>query len=260
LSQADVVHVHGFASFIVVQAINCAYRLKKKVIYTAHFHPFFTLDNPLLGKIFFYLLLYPVLKKINTIITINKDDTSFFKKYTTNNIIMIPNWTDNIELPNRTLNSGETKILFIGRAEPNKGIEHLYNIQKNKNYEIHCVSNGKFKNYNFILHKNISDKELNKLYSQASVVVIPSRYEAFSYVALEALLMGTPIVVSNRVRIVDYLTDFIGQGIEIFPFGNFQMFNSSIEKAIKQVVDINSISNIFNKDKIKRKLSVIYSD
>jgi glycosyltransferase involved in cell wall biosynthesis len=261
LSHADVVHVHGFASFIVVQAINCAHRLKKKVIYTAHFHPFFTLDNPFWGKIFFYLLLYPALKKVTTVITINKEDTSFFKRNTTRNIITVPNWIDNIVSPNSIKNNGEiNKVLFIGRAEPNKGIEHLYNIHKNKNYEIHCVSNGEFKNSDFILHKNISDEELNKLYSQASVVVIPSRYEAFSYVALEALLMGTPIVVSNQVRIVDYLTDFIGQGIEVFPFGNFHMFNTAIEKAIKQTVDINSISNVFQKEKIKCKLSIIYND
>jgi glycosyltransferase involved in cell wall biosynthesis len=251
----DIVHIHGFASFAVVQAINCSVRLKKKVIYTAHFHPFYTLDNPFLGKLFFYFFLFPALKKINAMITINKEDSSFFRKYV-KYITMVPHWIDNTIYISNVVKNNKL-VLFIGRAEPNKGLEHLYMLSKIK-YEIHCVSNGEFERTDFILHKNILDDELYQLYSQASVVVIPSRYEAFSYVALESLLMGTPIVISNRVRIADYLNDFVGQGIEIFPFGDFRAFNIAVEKAIKQKVDVNSISNIFDKEQIKNKLFAIY--
>ena len=70
ISKCDVVHIHGFASLAVWQAIRIASKLKKRIIYTAHFHPFERLDNPTLGKLFFHFLLKPYIKKIDTIIII----------------------------------------------------------------------------------------------------------------------------------------------------------------------------------------------
>ena len=72
-NSCDVVHIHGFMSLGVIQAIKTAYKLKKKIIYSPHFHPFEYLKNPILGKLFFYIFLKPLLHKIDTIITINKE-------------------------------------------------------------------------------------------------------------------------------------------------------------------------------------------
>lgn len=93
-------------------------------------------------------------------------------------------------------------VLFVGRNDTNKGIEHLYSLPDN--YRVHCVCKGTVKRNDFILHQNLGDAELACLYRQASVVVVPSRYEAFSLVALEALQYHTPVVISERVRIGDY--------------------------------------------------------
>lgn len=254
----DVVHIHGFASFAVVQSIDVANKLKKKIVYTAHYHPFYTLDNPLLGKCFFYAFLALKLKKVHSIITINKEDTDFFKKYSSN-VRMIPHWLNDNNIKDISESRRDNMVLFVGRAETNKGLDHLYSLPKDR-YEIHCVSSGTFDRKDFFIHKNIQEKELYKLYSQASVLVVPSRYEAFSYAALEALTIGTPIVVSDRVRIADYLTEMQGKGVEVFPYNNFEAFNCAVEKACHENVNSDKVSMIFNKKEIKNKILCAYME
>jgi len=46
---------------------------------------------------------------------------------------------------------------------------------------------------------SIPEKEKLKLLCRAKALVLPSSYEAFSYVVLEAMTCGTPVVVSNAV-------------------------------------------------------------
>lgn len=255
-SGADIIHIHGFASLIVPQVIDCAYKLGKKIVYTAHFHPFRTLDNPNLGKLFFHLLLKPHLSKIDTIIAINQEDYEFFQRYN-ENVIMMPHWinTESKELP--LVSRVKNMLLYIGRTDANKGVDYLYSLPNDK-YEIHCVSKGIFNRTDFIIHNNISDQELEELYLKASVVLIPSKYEAFSYVALEALQRGTPIVISDNVRIKDYLDKMKGKGVAVFPYGNTKLFLENIETVKNEVVDVDLVTEIFNKNNIRRDLKRIY--
>lgn len=57
--------------------------------------------------------------------------------------------------------------------------------------------------------------ELLWMIEQASVVVVPSLMETFSYVAAEALAAGTPVIVSDRTGIREH-----APGIEVVPVGD----------------------------------------
>ena len=145
-------------------------------------------------------------------------------------------------------------ILFVGRNEENKGIDYLYKLPSK--YVVHCVTKGKLQRSDFIVHSDVSDEELDLLYRKASLVVIPSRYEAFSYVALEAFAHGTPIVMSDRVQIANYLEG--KSGYSIFSYGDYQDFLSAVDKTIGIDVDVNGILSIFDKNVIKNKYANIY--
>jgi glycosyltransferase involved in cell wall biosynthesis len=254
IKDCDIVHIHGFASLIVPQSIKIAHRLKKRIIYTAHYHPFYTLNNPLQGKFFFHFLLKRKLRYIDQIITINNEDTLFFRKYNSK-VLMIPNWITGI--PHIDARKIERLILFVGRNTPNKGIEYLNEIPENK-YLINCVTdteNGL--KSDIIVHKNIDDKQLSQLYSSASLLIAPSRYEAFSYVVLEALERGTPVLISDRVRIADHLSG-IG-GVNVFKYGEKKEFLKKIDLAINEKVEVEKIKKIFSPELIKEKLLYIYN-
>lgn len=253
MADYNVIHIHGFASYIVGQALNIATKLGKKIIYTPHFHPFNMLRRPLYGKIFFNLYIHKYLNKINTIISINNEDKSFFDKYS-DNVVLIPHWLTGIEIV-------ETKkasniILAVGRNDENKGLFHLNYIPKDL-YEVHCVTNNsKGLDSRIKFHINVSDKELNLLYSKASLLVVPSLYEAFSYVALEALERGVPLLISERVRIYDHIKNI--SGVEVFKYGNSAEFVSKIKPAINATVDTTYIEQYFAAERIQAILKKIY--
>lgn len=148
----------------------------------------------------------------------------------------------------------DNMILFVGRNEPNKGMEYLYQLPAK--YETHCVTGGELKRADFIQHKNIPQDELSVLYKEASLVVIPSRYEAFSYVALEAFTHGTPVVMSSNVKIADHLEK--EKGFSIFPYGDIKSFITKVEETIGKPVDTERILSKFDPDKIRRQYETVF--
>lgn len=254
-SKCDIVHIHGFMSLGVVQAINAAYNLNKKIVYSPHFHPFRYLRHPMNGKLWFHLFLKPILFKVDTVITINDEDTRFFDKYHSN-IKKIPHWSTTDKVALDEVEKQYNMILFVGRNDNNKGIEHLYSLPGN--YQVHCVCKGAVKRDDFILHQNLGDAELVHLYRQASVVVVPSRYEAFSLVALEALQYHTPIIISERVRIGDYLKG--NKGYRIFKYHDYESFKNAVSELMvsKETVNYDQLLSPFDKEKIREEYYRIY--
>ena len=172
-SRCDVVHIHGFMSPGAVQAINAAYGLNKKIVYSPHFHPFRYLRHPMKGKLWFHLFLKPVLFKVDTIVTINNEDTRFFGKYHPN-VKKIPHWSTTDTNVLDEVEKQDNMVLFIGRNDTNKGIEHLYTLSDN--CQVHCVCKGTVKRDDFILHQNLGDAELACLYLSLIHISEPTRH------------------------------------------------------------------------------------
>jgi glycosyltransferase involved in cell wall biosynthesis len=258
MDAADVIHINGYTALSTAQALWMAWRKKKKIVYTAHWHPFEHLTHPLMGRLFFRLLMrFPIRHFAHVVTTINNEDTAFFRSFH-HNVVQIPHWF----LPSTPYDPACRKdprmVLFVGRFYGTvKGIEHLYHLPEGK-YDIHLVGRGDLRaRSDFHPHINISDEELDRLYARASLLVIPSRYEAFSYVALEGLTRNVPVVLSDRVRIADYLSGV--QGISIFPFGDYDAFARAVENTIGTPVDMDTVNNTFNPERIKQLYKTVYT-
>ncbi len=243
----DIIHLHGFASLEVIQVLQYAKKRNKIIVYSPHFHPFEFLQRPILGKAYFSVCLKPLLSVASAIFTISNTDTLFFNRYH-NNVIKIPHQFDG-KITKYLGPKKSNMLLFVGRNEINKGLDHLYSIPENK-YEIHCVTKGKLKRQDFIQYQNISNNELGTLYEQASLVLVPSRYEAFSYVVLEAFSHRTPVLMSNNVQISDYLIGY--SGYNIFNYKDYEEFNEKIDKTIGMHVDTEHILDQFKLERIKK--------
>lgn len=253
----DIVHVNGYTNRILKQIVELSHKLNYKIVYTAHWHPFETMNKCLLKKAFFSFFVKPYLKKVNGIITINNDERNFFTNLGFKNV-MIPHWNvQQLEKAQNIINA-KPKLLFVGRTrDANKGFEHLLKIPLDK-YEIHVVGDPIEVNRNdFIFHNKISNDELIKLYQDCNLTICPSRYEAFSYVALESLSNGTPILISQNVRIADHLPD---ESYTIFEYKNYGDFLSKIEPAMKIVVNLDMINKIFNKESAYKSYKKLYED
>ncbi|MSQ14275.1 MAG: glycosyltransferase family 1 protein [Dehalococcoidia bacterium] len=110
-------------------------------------------------------------------------------------------------------------LLFVGRIDPIKGVDiMLESVSKlAENYDIQAVivgaepnvTNGKSSGYleglvhdmgiadKVTLAGSVDHKELPHYYNAADICVIPSYYESFGMVAIEAMASGTPVVASR---------------------------------------------------------------
>lgn len=253
---SEVIHVHGLASICSMQVIIASIIAKKKIVFSPHFHPFDKMNNPFLMKVYWNLMARFVISKVDCIITINNEDTSFFKKMH-KNVTMIPHWSFIEDADCDNYIKKKNMILFVGRNDLDKRLDMLYDLPRNK-FEVHCVTTGNVLREDFVVHSNIPLEELKQLYKKASLLVIPSRYEAFSLVALEALWYNTPIVVSDRVRIIDHLHN-CKSGYFVFTYGNKSEFYEMIERGIGTLVDSKFVKDFFSEEKVRKQYVSVYS-
>lgn len=248
IKQADIVHINGYTSLGTCQALWLAWIYGKRIAYTAHWHPFRCLRHPWAGWLFFNVMLrLPIRYLADVVFTINKEDTTFFK-HINKHTVQLPHWfIQKYEASNAQ--HIHNRILFVGRLnDPVKGIDHLQALPQGK-YDIHCVGRGDIPlRKDITQYTDISDEQLSALYASAALTVIPSKYEAFSYTALESLLHGTPVVMSDQVRIADYLHQC--NGISIFKYGDKQQFKTAVEQTIGTTVNVKEIEKIFAPEQI----------
>ena len=250
IAEADIVHVNGYTAQGTIDAMRLAHRMGKKVVYTAHFHPFCFLRHPLPGRLFFYLKMRPAIQRYADVVTtINNEDTRFFRTLH-KRVEQIPHWNDYKEEAHHVADRHPRMVLFVGRIDDHvKGFLQLAALPENS-YDIHCVGSGNqpFSRADITRHINISVNELQQLYQQASVLVVPSKYEAFSFVALEAMVQGTPVVMSDRVRIADYLAGL--RGYSIYQYGDSADFVRKVAQTIGSSVDVTAVRQRFDPQRI----------
>jgi D-inositol-3-phosphate glycosyltransferase len=135
-------------------------------------------------------------------------------------------------------------LLFVGRIEPLKGLNDVIEalrIMKEKNPSLFVrtklmVAGGGQKDEELAANTEVSrirkaveqhglqdavvflgsvkQAELRKYYSNAHVLVVPSLYESFGLVTVEALACGTPVLVSQ----VDRMKSIVEEGKNGFSF------------------------------------------
>lgn len=259
IAEADIVHVNGYTAQGTIDAMRLAHGMGKKVVYTAHFHPFSYLLHPMAGRLFFFLKMKPAIQHYaDAVTTINNEDTRFFQSIHPR-VIQIPHWDNDAQNQEPAPMIRNPKmILFVGRIDDHvKGFDQLSALPEGQ-YDIHCVGKGRmpFLRSDITHHPEMSTKQLRKLYQQAALLVVPSKYEAFSFVTLEALVQGTPVVMSDRVRIADYLDG--AKGYAIYRYGNSFDFINKVAQTLGTNVDVATIRERFDPQRIIRHYKQLY--
>lgn len=129
--------------------------------------------------------------------------------------IVIPNgidefWFDNLNMGYKEINKNNLKLLYVGKLDRNKNIYTSMNVVKklnNMGYKatLDIVGDGpEFKNikkiskvdYNgkIILHGYMDRERIIKLYRNSDIFVMPSKYETFGLVYIEAISQGLPVI------------------------------------------------------------------
>lgn len=158
-------------------------------------------------------------------------------------IDVIPNGIDNERFrkaPKMEI-SGDPVLLFVGRFEHVKGVDILVQSMKTIAKELprsvlHMVGDGsmldQLRSYvrsngleqRVVFHGRVLEK-MPSFYKSADICIVPSRFETFGLVILEAMSAGKPIVASRRGGIPE-LIENSKNGILVEPDAN--QFSKSI--------------------------------
>jgi glycosyltransferase involved in cell wall biosynthesis len=216
------------------------------------------------------------------VISLNENLNQIIKKYFNGRIVYIP---VGVNIGLYSTNKAEREhpkeniILVVSRLMPWKDIDLAIDVFREikkykQNIEIIFIGDGPLKEHYLAKYNTIkgmtfitglSYKEIIDYYKKASVLLIPSRYETFSIVILEAMSSGLPIVASDLIvfhdRVRNNLTGYLVKD------GNVNEFCS---KVLDLIVDRKKrkeiVNNAFGKvkeydiDKISNKYINLYHE
>lgn len=235
----DVIHIHSsFAGLMGRLALVGILRDRPKVIYCSHGWSFLIPELPFFKKIAYTLIERALSLQTDCILNISKHEykKSIENGLSPNKSYLVPSGIhhqqkevllSNIQMKNLFISSSSLKLAFIGRFDRSKGIDILLErISSEKlkrevellvigssvlgDVELNLDSYKENKKFNFLGW--VKSDEIDAYISQVDAVIIPSRWEGFGLVGLEAMRNKKPIIVSDRgalPELVDQSNGFI---------------------------------------------------
>ena len=139
---------------------------------------------------------------------------------------VIPHGVSNHDFPFGR--DGSRNILFVGRVDPVKGIEMLAEALKfikgdfvlnivggpSKDIDYYESIKANTSRYPVRFLGKIPHKELYKIYRDSCMLVLPSYYESFGLVALEAMSCGRPVIGFSDTSLSEVVGDRAGIFVE----------------------------------------------
>lgn len=121
--------------------------------------------------------------------------------------------------PTVKLPEGKINLLFVGRFDPQKGLDILlkaFNATKRDDLHLTIIGDNVVDGGPKIEKKNtdritflgwVPHDKLASYYNACDAVVMPSRWEAFGLVAIEAMKYGKPVIASDRGALPELVED-----------------------------------------------------
>ncbi|MDN3554936.1 glycosyltransferase family 4 protein [Halomonas maura] len=236
MRDVDTVHAHGFANAFTYAVLIFLFLTKRKsnfkLLYTPHAHELSTHRHPKLLGLFVKHVAVKVLNRADKVICLTDHERIMLESYGVRKCLtkVIPNG-HLIDGHREAKNRSGRGVLFIGRDAPNKKlstINELENYFKKSKISVTVVSDvredRKVSAYKYF--KNLPLQELKQHIRSADVLVVPSTYESFGLVVLESLACGTPVVVSDKVMIKEYIEGY--DFCEVAEVDDLESFSRSI--------------------------------
>ena len=257
----DLIHAHNFHAF---PALYAALSRPKKLVFTPHYHGH--------GHSFFRDILFRIYRlyarrifcQADLIICVSKFEKELIlKDFKPKRVEVIPNGV-NFEFMEKRKNG--KKILYVGRIEKYKGLDFVVKALKLlPDFRLEIVGKGSYKREitrlakklevldRISFYQDLSREELLRRYSEASVLVLLSKFEAYGLVVAEALASKTPCVVAKTSALAEWVDEKNVFGVNYPP--SIPELAELIKKASE--IEIGEI-NVASWDEVAERVKKVY--
>jgi glycosyltransferase involved in cell wall biosynthesis len=213
--QVDVVHVHSVHGIFTVYAglVIAGSSASPRIIVTPHYHG---TGHTFVRRVLWAFWRWRVaglLKKASAVHAVSRREASILASHypeARSKIVVIPNGVDEDVLSYRWQGQSSNYMVYAGRVERYKRLEIAVDIAKELNLKLLVIGKGPYKEKLVryaskvyrggveLLEPQPRQKYL-ELVSRARYAINPSKHEAFSIFAAEALAIGAPAIVSKEI-------------------------------------------------------------
>jgi len=213
-----VIHVHFVSPLYLLAWVYKLFRPKTKIVLTMH-----GLDvNDLGAKNTLGGIYRKVMAKNHSLIVVGKamaEKVHEIMGYPPNAVMPAGIDQKTFYNSNPDLASRDIDFLFAGSFYEVKGIDILIEVIKripaSEGVKFGFIGSGDYEpqikelmqTHHVELYKNLKQDEMREVYSRSKFMILPSRYEGFGLVLVEAMYCGTPVLVSNIEQFGEQVTD-----------------------------------------------------
>ncbi len=269
----DIIHAHSYHALPALFAALA--KNGRRFIFTPHYHReghthlrnlLLKYYKPIGGKIF------EMADKVICVSDYEKRKVISDFSVPEGKIEKIPNGLNFAEFVNikheKKLN-GERTILYVGRLEKYKGIQHIIMVLPHlKDYRLKIIGKGHFENdlrelarelsviERIDWYRDLPREEILQHYTSADVFLMLSTHEAYGITVAEALTSGIPCIVAMGSALEEFVDGKTCVGLN-YPI-NIEKLASAIESI--RSMPPNGLKNIMDWNEVVKKLIRIYEE
>jgi len=238
----NVIHLHSSFSLVLAPLLRLA-RYKTKIVYQPH-GVFYDSDVPRSKwKIF-------IIKRVEKVLVMFVDKVLSISEYE-KDLLVKNHGPSKVTLLKNSAAASKKSIdfekkrsgfLFVGRLDEQKGIDDLLRFwSKNTPGTLDVIGDsvrGDFLKPSIDgvkYHGWVEANKLDNFYANAEAVIVPSRWEGFGLVVIEAFRNGTPVITSNRGALPELIE--VGVTGFTFDFNNMDHELSDTISCYQSIID-----------------------
>lgn len=247
-SSPEIIHLHSSFAGFICRVLLIFSKSDSKVIYCPHAFSFL-MNTHIVKKTIFIVIEYLLQFFTEKIICVSTSEMSAAVKYgiRREKMIVIHNGVsdDHIGINNERFNnySDEINVLYVGRLDYQKGfdlliraIESLNRNDKKITFRIIGDYVGEKKTVDLDIDGVIflgwlDSDSISRYYLSSDLLVMPSRWEGFAMVPIEAFMHGVPVLASNISSVKEIVDDGVN-GI-LFESGDYLSLSNKLSSLSK---------------------------
>lgn len=219
ISNSDVIHIHFARDLIPFLAAFLAIILRKPFI--TQTHGMIISDGRFSTSLVDFLMTRPLMNRSRTNLVLTKiEHSAVLRLNIKSNSIILPNGIA-VKQNGEIKSTNGKKIIFCSRLERRKGVLKFLELAdkfraSGLSFEVYGPDGGELQNLNNeILSRNLEkvvkykgsllSGHVQYVLSESDLLVLPSKDEPFPMIVLEALAVGTPVLVMPSCGLSDVL-------------------------------------------------------